>query len=115
MGNSGEGVSKEVYLEMCEMMGTDPDPEHMPVEYGDFPTEIQVGINTYSLLQDRWEPMSGTYLGKDLTNLETLLRLLEVPVEDYITILQTVRLLDSTRTEIYQAKAKARESVKKPA
>lgn len=99
---------------MCELMGTEPDPAYMPVEYGDFPTEVQSAITVYGLLQDTWEPMSGTYLGKNLNSLKDIIALTDNS-DNTLLIMQVVRLLDSTRTEIYELKAKQKESLKKPA
>lgn len=114
LNNSAEGVDKATYLEMCELMGTEPDPAYMPVEYGDFPTEVQSAITVYGLLQDTWEPMSGTYLGKNLNSLKDIIALTDNS-DNTLLIMQVVRLLDSTRTEIYELKAKQKESLKKPA
>ena len=50
---------------LCEQLGQDPDPNKMPLEASAFPYEVQVAFFMFDLLSDRWDGMSGTYLGKD--------------------------------------------------
>ena len=45
----------------------------MPPEMGNFPLEVQQAFLIHSLLSDRWEGMSGYYMGKDWSPLQTLL------------------------------------------
>lgn len=37
----------------------------MPLTSTDFPVEVQVAFFIFNMLSDRWDGMSGTYLGKD--------------------------------------------------
>ena len=37
----------------------------MPLEASAFPYEVQVAFFMFDLLSDRWDGMSGMYLGKD--------------------------------------------------
>lgn len=46
-------------------MGEEPDPTKMPLEASAFPYEVQVAFFVLGLLPDRYEGMSGTYMGKD--------------------------------------------------
>ena len=70
----------EKYLRICEQLGQIPDPAKMPLESSAFPEEVQVAFFMFDLLSDRWDGMSGTYLGKDWS---TCLQLFEVyEVED---------------------------------
>lgn len=50
---------------MCEQLGNDPVPEEIPADFEDFPYEVQETMNIFSILPDKWEGMSGTYMGKD--------------------------------------------------
>tara|TARA_B100002019_G_C21268163_1_gene600598 strand:+ start:2632 stop:2904 length:273 start_codon:yes stop_codon:yes gene_type:complete len=50
----------------------------MPLDTSDFPYEVQVAFFIFDLLPDRWDGMSGTYLGKDWSSGEFLLKLYEV-------------------------------------
>ena len=61
-----------------ERLGREPDPNKAPVEEWHFPMEIQQAFNIHKLLSDKWEGMSGSYLGKDWTAVELLLNIFEV-------------------------------------
>ncbi len=70
------------YLLVCEQLGEEPDPAKMPLDTSTFPAEVQVAFFIFGLLSDRWEGMSGSYLGKDWTNLEYIFKLHEIePIE----------------------------------
>jgi len=61
------------YLLVCERLGKKPDPNKMPMDSGNFPYEVQLAFLIYDLLPDRWEGMSGSYLGKEWSAVGTLL------------------------------------------
>ena len=50
----------------------------MPLELSDFPEEVQVAFFMMSLLPDRYEGMSGVYLGKYWDGIDYLFQLYEV-------------------------------------
>ena len=50
----------------------------MPPERGDYPYEVQVAFFIHDLLPDRWDGMSGSYMGKDYSALQVLLDTYEV-------------------------------------
>jgi|TARA_R110000764_G_scaffold27827_1_gene65592 hypothetical protein len=50
----------------------------MPPERGDYPYEVQVAFFIHDLLPDRWDGMSGNYMGKDYAALQVLLDTYEV-------------------------------------
>ena len=55
----------EKYLLICEQLGEEPNPDKMPLEASAFPYEVQVAFFVLELLPDRYEGMSGIYMGKD--------------------------------------------------
>ncbi len=59
-------------------MGEDPDPKRMPLELSIFPVEFQVAFFIYDLLQDVYEGMNGTFLGKNWAPIKDLLDIHEV-------------------------------------
>ena len=65
-------MNREQYFLMCEQLGTEPLDSEVPAEFSDFPFEVQEVINIFSILPDKWEGMSGTYMGKDYSILPYL-------------------------------------------
>jgi|TARA_R110000803_G_scaffold208060_1_gene276466 hypothetical protein len=83
----------------------------MPLETSDFPYEVQVAFFVFSFLEDRYEGMSGQYMGKTWNNLEFLLNLYEV--QEPRTIIYIMKLwevlLVNYRSEKAARKHKAEE------
>ncbi len=71
---------------MCEQLGQVPDPTKMPLEPSAFPEEVQVAFFIFSFLSDRWEGMSGTYLGKNWSDFDTIVRVYDYPTEPKIIL-----------------------------
>ena len=62
----------------------------MPLETSDFPYEVQVAFFIFGFLEDNWEGMSGSYLGKYWSNIEYLFKVYEV--EEVRTILYIMKM-----------------------
>jgi hypothetical protein len=65
-------------LLICHQLGEEPDPAKMPLETLDFPSEVQVAFFIFGFLEDIWDGMSGSYMGKNWNNIEYLFNLYEV-------------------------------------
>lgn len=50
----------------------------MPLDASRFPVEVQVAFFIHDMLSDKWDGMSGSYLGKDWTDASYLMQLYEV-------------------------------------
>jgi len=89
----------------------------MPLETSDFPEEVQVAFFMYSFLSDRWDGMSGSYLGKDWTIIDYLFKLHYV--DNKKEILYFMKLYESIivnhRAEEADKKRKAEERKAKSA
>lgn len=92
-------MTKEAYLEMCEMMGSEPVEEEIPVEYEDLFTDVQQALLIYSKLRDEWDTMNGNYMGKSYAGLLDIFTILEVPVEDHKTFFDLISMIDRHRSE----------------
>ena len=92
-------MTREAYFEMCEALGTEPLDSEIPVEYNDFPVEIQEVMEIYKLLKDDWDTMGGNYLGKNFNGVMDIFTLMEVEAADRRTYLSLLHLIDSIRTE----------------
>lgn len=102
---------------MCEQLGQEPDPAKMPLESSSFPEEVQVAFFIYGLLSDRWDGMSGTYLGKDWNSLEYIFKIYEIENQKEIFFFLKIyeNLLISYRAEEADKKRKAEERKAKSA
>lgn len=69
-----------------ERLGREPDPDKAPLEQHHFPPEVQIAFFIHTLLPDRWDGASGTYLGKDWSALGTLLTVHQIDKPSLITI-----------------------------
>ena len=80
----------------------------MPLDSADFPVEVQVAFFIFSFLEDSWDGMSGTYLGKKWSNVEYLFNLYEV--SEPKTILHIMKMYEQI---IVDNKAKEAEKKRK--
>ena len=102
---------------MCEQLGQEPDPAKMPLESSSFPEEVQVAFFVYGLLPDRWEGMSGTYLGKDWNSLNHIFELYEIDNQKEVFFFSKIyeNLVVSFKAEEAEKKRKAEERKAKSA
>jgi hypothetical protein len=104
-------MSKDAYFEMCEMMGSEPKDEEIPIEFNDLPDVVQQALEIYGFLPDRWEGMSATFLGKDYSIAFELFKTYEI--DNYIEqrlFLRIMSVIDSIRSKIIQGKQYAKKS-----
>ena len=103
-------MTKDMYFEMCETLGNEPVESEIPVEYEDFPLEVQQAFSVYRMLRDEWDTMNGVYLGKSLIGIKDILEATEVELDEHKLIIMLVRMIDSVRAEEINRK----EQNKKP-
>jgi len=82
----------EEYLAVCERLGKTPDFNKMPMDRVYFPFEVQLAFLIHELLPDRWEGMSGSYLGKDWSPVDTCLNIYNV--KDKATVVFFLKSID---------------------
>ncbi len=80
----------------------------MPLETSEFPDEVQVAFLIFGYLSDRWDGMSGTYMGKDWSTINHLFELFEI--EDRRVILFFMKMWESI---IVTHKSKEQEQKRK--
>lgn len=109
-----DSIDIDKYLMICEQLGEEPDPEKMPPEMEDFPHEVQMAFFIYSLMPDRFEGMSGTYMGKDWAALLPLLEIYEIEnKKEVVLFLKHIENEHSTQLNTEQKRkqdAKMRQS-----
>ena len=99
-------MSKDQYFEMCEMLGSDPLESEIPVEFEDFPIEVQQAFNAYRMLRDEWDTMNGNYLGKSLIGVKDVLEATEIEPSEQKFIIMLIRMIDSVRSDEINNKKK---------
>lgn len=103
-------MTKEAYYEMCEMMGSEPIESEIPIEISDFPEEVQLCFTIYSMLSDIWDGMSGTYSGKDYSNLFDFFGLYDVEMrEDRLFMVAMLKHIDNARISVISEKARIKQ------
>lgn len=101
-------MTKDTYFEMCDMLGTDPVDDEIPLELSDFPELVQQVFNIYQMLADNWDTMSGTYLGKDYSLVFRLLEVYGITCNhEQLIAFDILKSLDSTRKSIISEKKPA--------
>jgi hypothetical protein len=90
-------MTKNQYLDMCEMLGSEPIESEMPVEFEDFPLEVQQAFSVYRMLKDEWEGFNGLYLGKSFIGLTEVLQYMEIDHSDRKLIVQLIKVIDTIR------------------
>jgi hypothetical protein len=103
------GMTKDQYFEMCEMLGSEPVESEIPIEFDDFPLEVQQAFNAYRMLRDEWDTMSGSYLGKSLIGIKDVLEATEVDPSEHKFIIMLIRIIDNVRSEEINNKKKMQE------
>ena len=86
----------------------------MPLDPSDFPVVVQVAFFIFGLLEDNWDGMSGSFLGKKWGNIEYLFKLYEI--EEPRTMLYILKMYEGIlvvhKAEEAEKKRKAEESKK---
>jgi hypothetical protein len=103
------GMTKYQYFEMCEALGNEPLESEIPVDFDDFPLEVQQAFNAYKMLRDEWDTMSGSYLGKSLIGVKDILEATEIDVSEHKLIVMLIRIIDNVRSEEINNKKKMQE------
>ena len=95
-------MTRDGYYEMCEAVGSEPIESEVPVEYDDFPVEVQEAIRIYNNLQDNWDYMGGNYIGKNLNGFKDILSIFEVDPQDYRAVYELIMRIDRIRAKSIQ-------------
>ncbi len=102
-------MTKDAYFEMCEELGNEPLESEIPVDFEDFPLEVQQAFNAYKMLRDEWDTMSGSYLGKSLIGVKDILEATEIDVSEHKLVIMLIRIIDNVRSEEINNKKKMQE------
>jgi len=101
-------MTKDAYFEMCEMLGQEPLESEIPIDPNEFPVLVQQMLTIYTLLEDRWDTMGGSYLGKNYSNIFDFFKLYEVDDSEALLTLEFLQHVDAVRSKIVAEKIKAK-------
>lgn len=99
-------MTKDQYFEMCEMVGSEPKEEEIPIEFEDLNEDVQEVIGIYNMLRDNWDSMSGVYLGKDFAGIQDILNIMGI--EDSKSCFFIIQIIDNTRSIVLNNKKPAK-------
>jgi len=99
-------MTKETYFEMCEALGNEPIESEIPIEFDDFPIEVQQAFNAYRMLRDEWDTMNGNYLGKSFIGIKDVLEATEIEPSEQKFIIMLIRMIDTVRSDEINNKKK---------
>lgn len=105
-------MTRELYFDMCETLGTTPIEEEIPVELEDLSTEIRTILDLYRQLEDRYSDFSGSYMGKSYIGFPPLHEMF-CPDLDKVFCLSILRYIDSLRLEDSATKMKQKQANQK--
>lgn len=99
-------MSKAEYLDMCVNLGTEPDENEMPPDFEDLTIQSQECINLFNYLPDKWNEMSGSYVGKDLSDLFTIYKLFNIDKCNWLLYLELLNVIIDERIRSVNNKIK---------
>lgn len=109
MQNANLGMTKEQYFDMCEDLGSEPVEEEIPVEFDDFPLEVQIALSIYKILRDEWEFVGGNYLGKNINGIFEVFDAYDIEPCDKRFYLELIHMIDSVRIDEIRKQKKQQE------
>lgn len=109
MQNATVGMTKEQYFDMCEQLGSEPVEEEIPVEFDDFPLEVQTALSIYKILRDEWEFVGGNYLGKNINGIFEVFDAYDIEPCDKRFYLELIHMIDSVRIDEIRKQKKQQE------
>lgn len=89
-------------------MGTEPNPDHIPLDPGDLSYEAQQALHIFSLLPDMVEGMAGIWLGKNFSGIGDIFDLYEIQDRREVFELLTYIINHYSKFSQSQRKAQSR-------
>ena len=93
---------------MCQMLGSEPDPDEVPYSREDLTFDTQQVFELYDLLPAKWEGFSGHYMGKELMLLPTLFESFNIDKSVQLYSWKIIPIIDNFVAEDIAKKIKAK-------
>ena len=104
-------MDAEQYLNMCEQMGWEPKEEELPKDPAYLSYNIQCALVLYNALPDKWEGMSGSWMGKDYSGLMDIMNIYRM--DNKREVFDLLKIAEGEASKFYAEKAKQQESLSK--
>jgi len=92
-------------------MGVEPKEEDIPKDPSAFSLEAQQALVMLNALPDKWEGMSGTWLGKEYSGLLDIMDLYQI--EDKKEVFELLKVCEDELGKFYAEKRKQQEQLSK--
>tara|TARA_R110000803_G_scaffold150985_3_gene216177 strand:+ start:4018 stop:4320 length:303 start_codon:yes stop_codon:yes gene_type:complete len=96
---------------MCEQMGWEPDENQIPIDPSTLSIEVQQTLVLLNALPDKWEGMSGSWMGKDYSGLSAIMDIYEI--QDRKDVFELLKLAEQELGKFYTQKQKEQASLSK--
>ena len=92
-------------------MGWEPDESQMPIDPSFLSVDAQYALILLNSLPDKWEGMSGSWMGKDYSGLSAIMDIYEIP--DKRLAFELLQVAEQELGKYYAQKHKEQESLSK--
>jgi len=92
-------------------MGVEPKEEDVPKDPSTFSLEAQQALIMLNVLPDKWEGMSGSWLGKEYAGLLDIMDLYQI--EDKKQVFELLKVCEDELGKFYAEKRKQQEQLSK--
>ena len=92
-------------------MGVEPKEEDIPKDPSTFSLEAQQALIMLNVLPDKWEGMSGTWLGKEYAGLLDIMELYQI--ENKKEVFELLKVCEDELGKFYTEKRKQQEQLSK--
>ena len=92
-------------------MGVEPKEEDIPKDPSAFSLEAQQALIMLNVLPDKWEGMSGTWLGKEYAGLLDIMELYQI--DDKKQVFELLKVCEDELGKFYAEKRKQQEQLSK--
>ena len=92
-------------------MGVEPKEEDIPKDPSTFSLEAQQALIMLNVLPDKWEGMSGTWLGKEYAGLLDIMELYQI--DDKKQVFELLKVCEDELGKFYAERRKQQEQLAK--
>jgi hypothetical protein len=96
---------------MCEQMGWEPREEELPLDGSTLSLEAQQALLLLNALPDKWEGMSGSWLGKEYAGLVDIMEIYDI--QNKRVVFELLQVGEAELGKYYEEKRKQQESMSK--